>query len=98
MLTLREPRMSNKGGRPFATEGERGTRQIRVFEDMADMIGWITRINGGSAAQLVDPLIRESIESAFKMIEADVERIKRAEAEVRKAEEAAKNRKTPKKG
>lgn len=88
--------MSNRGGRPPASEGEKGTRQIRVFDDMADMIGWVTRINGGNAAQLVDPLLRPAISSAYKMIEADVERIKKAEDEVRKAEEAAKRRKGPK--
>lgn len=85
--------MANKGGRPRESDGDQGTRQVRVFEDLADKLGWLTRINGGNAAQILDPLIRPSIESAFKMIEADVERIKRAEEEVRKAEDAAKRRK-----
>jgi hypothetical protein len=58
---------------------------VRLHGDLADMIGWIVRIAkkkdaNYTAAQLIDPLLRPQIEARFKLIEKDVESIKRSEA------------------
>lgn len=72
-------------GRPRKDDGEATTRQIRVFEDLADKIGWIIEIEGGSVANLVDPLLRNAIETRYEGISAAVEAIKRARERGRKA-------------
>ncbi len=60
-----------------ATDG--GTRHLRVYGDLADMVGWIVRIEKTSSAKLVDPLIRPQITARYKQIEKLVEQIKKAE-------------------
>lgn len=57
---------------------------VRTYADLADMIGWIVRFAkksdpGFTAAELIDPLLRPQIETRYKLIEADVEKVKRAE-------------------
>lgn len=81
--TLVKP-MAKGRGRPAKPESE-GTRMVRLQTDLADMIGWIVRItkktdSGFTAAELVDPLLRPQILARYKLIEADVEKIKKAEA------------------
>jgi len=75
--------MGKKRGRPPKPDAE-GTRMLRVNNDLADMIAWIVRVAkkkdpSYTAAQLVDPLLRPQILVKYKLIESDVERIKRAE-------------------
>lgn len=68
---------------------ERGTRQIRVNEDLGEMISWIIRIEGGSTATLLDPMIRAQIVARFTRYEGVVEKMRAAEAALQKAEEEA---------
>lgn len=77
-----------KQSRPRRPSGEE-TRQIRVSGDLADMLGWIVRLEGGSAPQIIDPLVRPEIEARYKRIESFVEKVKAADEAVRLAEEAA---------
>ena len=37
MISLELPVAKGRGGRPKKAEGERGTRHVRVFEDLADI-------------------------------------------------------------
>lgn len=89
MLTLLGPAMgrANRGGRPRADEGDRGTRQIRVFDDVGEMLSLLVRILGTSTAQLLDPMIRPDLESMCKRHEAEIAKIKEADEVVRKAQE-----------
>lgn len=74
---------AGRGGRPKKTDGGQGTKHVRVFADVAEMIAWITRIKGNNSAQLLDPIIRSSIVSQYKILEREIEAIKRAEAAAR---------------
>lgn len=56
---------------------------VRLYSDVADMIGWIVKVEGGSAAQVVDPLIRPQIVSRYERIKPLVERIKKSQEEAR---------------
>lgn len=78
-----------KGGRPKTGQGEQGTRQIRVFDDLADKLSWIVRVLDTSTAQLLDPMIRADIESLYQRHEPAILRIKAAEEALKRAEEEA---------
>lgn len=75
---------------PEADDGS--TKQIRVFADIAEMISWIVRIEGGSAALLLDPLIRPTIRAKFEVIRKDVEELKRMQAKEKEVEARAKQK------
>lgn len=91
MRTTTVRRMAkNPGGRPRDGE-EKGSKLIRVNDDLAEMISWLVRVKGGTAATIVDPLLRPQITRRYETISQHVEKIKLAEAAVRKAEEAAKS-------
>lgn len=77
-----------KTGRPTTGEGDRGTRQVRVMEDIAEMCGWIVRVEGGTTAQLLDPMVRAEIEARYERHRAAIEKIRAAEEELRKVEDA----------
>lgn len=86
-----------KGGRPTKHEGGRGTRQIRVFEDIADMLGWVYHFReqaGGreSIAQIVDPLLRAQVVALYEPYRPAVEAIQAAERAAREAGQAAKKK------
>lgn len=87
----------NAGGRPPKSEGDQGTRQVRLNEDLADMLAWIIRIKGGTTAKYLDPLTREHIEGDFDEIEPEVKAIQKAERLAKDAEEAAKRKHSEKK-
>ena len=55
------------------------TRLVRVNADLADMIAWIVRIQGGTAAQLLDPLLRPFVHAKFEQIKPMVEQIAKIE-------------------
>lgn len=76
-------------GRPKKSEGDRGTKHVRLNEDLAEMIGWITRCEGGTSATLCDPLLRPQIEARYAHYSDMIARLKRADAERQAAEEAA---------
>lgn len=82
----------NAGGRPPKSEGEQGTRQVRVNEDIADMVAWINRIKGGTTAKYFDPLVRSQVEADYEEIEPEVRAIQKAERAAREAEAAAKKK------
>src|SRR5687767_8270779 len=79
--------MGKKRGRPKLDDGE--TRMVRAYADIADMIGWLVRLEGGTVAGLLDPLIRAPILARYARIQHLVKQIKDAEAQ---ASEAAKKR------
>jgi hypothetical protein len=75
-----------RGGRPKADEGDRGTRQVRVFDDVADMLSLLVRVLGTNTAQLLDPMIRPDLESLYEQHRPAIEQIKAAEERLRTAE------------
>jgi hypothetical protein len=81
-------------------DDERGTRQVRVYEDIGDMISWIIRVEGGTTASLLDPLVRAEVTERFLRHKEKIERLKQAEDALRKVEEEVKRQasQTPKKG
>jgi hypothetical protein len=81
---LAEPMMA-KGGRPKRDEGDRGTRHVRVNEDIADMVSWILRVENVSSARLLDPLLRAAILARYKKHEKAINMLKSAEEEARKS-------------
>lgn len=66
-------------GRPKA---ERASRGVRIYEDTADMLGWILKLedNGETAADFVEDLIRREVENRYAPLAKRVERIKAAMA------------------
>ena len=80
-------------------ESDRGTRQVRVFEDVGEMISWIIRIEGGTTASLLDPMIRAEITARYLKHEDAIDKIKAAENALKKIENDARDqaKKKPKK-
>jgi hypothetical protein len=72
-----------KIGGPRKDRDDAGTRLVRVNGDMAEMIGWIVELKGGSSAKLLDPLIRKGIKEEFATIAREVEVIKKARSKHR---------------
>lgn len=80
MLLLDDLPMANGRGRPARSPDEPDDRQVRVFKDLADMIGWIhffERKAGRkvSIAQLLDPLLRKQVTKLYEPYAALVESI-----------------------
>lgn len=75
--------MGRTRGRPPKPEDE-SVRAIKLHSDLVEMISWIVKLKGGSAATLVGPLIRAQIEARYEQVKPQVEKIKRAQAEVKK--------------
>ncbi len=50
--------MAGRGGRPKKGEEAQETRQIRVFNDVAEMLADLALVHPRSTAQILDPLIR----------------------------------------
>lgn len=69
--------MGKTRGRPKLDDGD--TRMVRAYADVADMIGWIVRVEGGTVAGLIDPLIRAPILARYAKIEHLVRQIQAAE-------------------
>jgi hypothetical protein len=57
------------------------TKQIRVDAELADMLGWIVRLKGGTIAQLVNRMMRSEVDAIYKTIEKSVVEIKKIEGE-----------------
>lgn len=51
------------------------TRHVRIAGDLADMLGWIIRVEGGTAADELDPLIRAAVVQRYAAIKPAVERL-----------------------
>lgn len=67
-----------------------GTRQVRVPEDLADMLTGIIEVEGGSVADILDPIARPAIVARFQQIEPALRTIRAARASAR----ASANRRT----
>jgi hypothetical protein len=68
------------GGGVRKFDGDQGTKQVRLHADLVEMISWITRLDGSSSATLLDSLIRPQITARYKLIEKDIEAIKKLES------------------
>ncbi len=64
-------------GRPRA---ERRARTVRVYEDTADMLGWVLKLEGGdeTASDFIEGLIRAEVERRYAPLAGRVETIKAA--------------------
>ena len=78
-----------KSARPKRADETGGTTMIRVNADLAEMIAWVARLENTTAAQLVDPLVRAPVSAKYARHTVAIEKIKKAEENVRKAEDAA---------
>jgi hypothetical protein len=64
--------------------GEQATRQVRLYGDIADMLGWIADLvqkdtgKKFSSARFLDPHVRPIILAAYEPYKARVEKIKKA--------------------
>lgn len=56
------------------------TTMARIPFDLAEMLSWITRLSDKTTAEIIDPLIRPTVEEQFELIRARVEIIKAAES------------------
>jgi hypothetical protein len=78
--------MAKKRGRPPKPAGE--TEPVKLAGDLMEKIRWIVRIaklkgdSGYTANELIEPMLRPQIDAKYKLIEADVARIKKAEESV----------------
>lgn len=84
--------MANRRGRPRKPDGE-STEPVKLASDLMEKIRWIVRIAklkgdaGFTANELIEPILRPQIEAKYKLIEPDVEKIKKAEEAVTGGEE-----------
>lgn len=85
MLLIQRTPMARGRGRPKNPD-DLASRQVRVAADLAEMIGWIVRIQGGTVAQLVDPLLRPQIAARYAALRPAIEAIQAAEARARQVE------------
>lgn len=76
-------------GRPRKGSGDRGTKHVRVFDDAAEMIGWIVRIEGGSSATLLDPMIRAQLTARYLKHKDVIDKIRAAEKTAQNAVDEA---------
>lgn len=70
----------SRGGRPKKGTEAGATATVRVFADLAEMIGWIVRLEGTPSSNLIDPLIRPQITARFETLRKDIDAIKRIES------------------
>jgi hypothetical protein len=66
---------------------EQATKHVRIAGDLADLLGWVVFVEGGTAAEELDPIIRPIITERFAVIRPAVARLmkmqkKRAEQTV----------------
>ena len=73
-----------------ADDGDAGTRQVRVFEDVGEMISWIIRVEGGKTANLLDPMIRAQVTARYQKHREVIDKIRAAEEALERVETEAK--------
>lgn len=56
---------------------------VRVADDIADMLSWLSDIEGTNIADILDPLVRPQVTARFERIRPTVEAIKAAKAKHR---------------
>lgn len=69
---------------------EEATKQVRVFEDLGEMISMIVRVEGGTTANLLDPMLRPQITTRYGRHKEAIDRILAAERELQRVENEAK--------
>jgi len=83
MFLLTEKTMA--GGRPKSEDGDQTTRQVRVFVDIADMVGWIHYFehekSGENVAQIIDPMIRDAVVKRYMEYRKRAEAMAKAEGQ-----------------
>jgi hypothetical protein len=64
-------------GRP---KSDRPTRGVRIFDDTAEMLGWVLDLEdqGETFAEFIDDMIRREVENRFAPLAARVATIKAA--------------------
>lgn len=92
MTATERPAMPTRsGGRPKRNIDSAKTDNVRVFADLKEMIYWLGEIQQKPQAQILDPLLRDQVETLYAKIEDRVEKIKRQRAaEEREKQEARK--------
>lgn len=87
MLLLERTMARKPGGRPKRNEdGTGGSKQIRVNDDLGEMIRWIVAVDvmqGGelTTAKLLDPILRPIITRRFAAVREVVDKLKAIEDE-----------------
>lgn len=71
-------RRMGKTGRPPKSAGDAGTKQVRVFEDLAEMLSDLSLVHPKSTAQILDPLIRAEVEDLHEKYRPQIEKAKAA--------------------
>ena len=71
-------------------ESEAGTRQVRVFEDVGEMISWIVRVEGVKTSNLLDPMIRAQVTARYQKHKEVIGKIRAAEETLERVEAEAK--------
>jgi hypothetical protein len=86
MLTQELSVAKGRGGRPKKSDGEKGTRHVRVHEDLASMIGWIhhfeSQESNVTVAQILDPMLRDQVIERYAPYAEVVRKIQEAEKTV----------------
>lgn len=77
--------MTERRGRGRPKKSERGVRLVRLPTEIVEMIGWVTRVEGISAANFLLPLIQEEVVARYDKWRPEIERLKHTEAEVAEA-------------
>jgi hypothetical protein len=77
---LMSPLLMARTGRPRKDEGEKGTSQIRLKDDLVLMLSELLLVlpKGTTTAVLVDPFIREEITELHKQHKSLIEKVKAA--------------------
>ena len=65
------------------------TRLIRVYADIREMISMIVQVEGGTTADLLDPMIRYHITARYEKHRAKIERIRAAKQELERVKSEA---------
>lgn len=78
---------------PDKAREKKGTTHVRLFTDLAEMIGWIVRVEKKTgkdgAAQLLDPMIRAQVTARYNKYLPHIQKLKQMQAQLKKAEEEA---------
>lgn len=74
-----------KMGRPRKDQGEAGTSQIRINDDIAAMLSELLLVMDTTTARLVDPFLRPEITHLHERHKAQIDRVKAAMAAAEEA-------------
>lgn len=83
--------MARKGG----PSPEGPTRQVRLYEEEADMVYWLGEVTGKSTAAIMRPICRSGLSSLFDLHRAAIDRLKAMRAEEDRIRADAQHRSLP---